>query len=301
MQTKIFTLLVSLAALLTGCDKENTGQTVPGQGMTTFSVTISDAPETRAAVTDLTRYVMEVYEGEVASGPPAEHIEQSGNSFSLHLDKNKAYTMLFWADYGTPVSSGAADNNDYNASDLKAVVIKTGTNPSKAAWSGKTSVASGDNAGTKSITLPHAVAQVNYKQLASEAFVEASNTLTITFPATYSLNVADRTATELRSSGAAIPVTHTFSITSTTQKDLGTSYVIARGDATDNKTIMDITAVFQAGTSAAEPSRTISNIPMRYNFRTNITGAYSNIHNLTITVECDDEWESPDYNETFPI
>lgn len=274
---------------------------VPGQEVTTFSVTISDAPETRAAVTNLTRYVMEVYEGDVASGTPTEHIEQSGNSFSLYLDKNKAYTVLFWADYGTPVSSGTADGNDYDASDLKAVKIKASTNPSNAAWGGKTSVASGENTGTKSVTLPHAVAQVNYKQLTSEAFAEASNTLTITFPATYSLNVFDRTVTELRNSGAAIPVTHTFSITSATQKDLGTSYVIARGDGTDDKTIMDITAVFQAGTSAAEPSRTISNIPMRYNFRTNITGAYSNIHNLTITVECDDEWESPDNDVTFPI
>lgn len=301
MQTKLFTVLVSLAALLTGCDKENTEQMVSGQGVTTFSVTISDAPETRAAVTDLTRYVMEVYEGDAVSGTPAEHIEQSGNSFSLYLDKNKAYTVLFWADYGTPVSSGTADNNDYDASDLKAVKIKAGTNPSNAAWGGKTSVASGENTGTKSVTLPHAVAQVNYKQSASEAFAETSNTLTITFPATYSLNVADRTVTELLNSDAAIPVTHTFSITSATQKDLGTSYVIARGDGTDDKTIMDITAVFQAGTSAAEPSRTISNIPMRYNFRTNITGAYSNIHNLTITVECDDEWETPDNDVTFPI
>ena len=56
-----------------------------------------------------------------------------------------------------------------------------------------------------SVTLTHAVAMVNFVQ--TEALTSAANTLTVKYPKSYSLNVADGAVTEI-----AGEVTHTLHI-----------------------------------------------------------------------------------------
>lgn len=296
MKQNIVTILISLAILLAGCSKDEiAGTTVPNKQTATFTVT-TDATATRAEVTDLTRYIMEVYEGATATGTPAEHIEQNNGTFSITLKENTAHTILFWADYGTPDANTA---NEYNAADLKAVKLQGTTSlraAAKAAWSGMLAFTSDDSAPkNKTVTLTYSVAQINFKQSAQPDFIEDNNTLAVSFKQSYSLNVADRKVADI----ASTPTLTEIAITSKTAKELGTCYVIARGDNSEEKTLMEIETTFGKGSGdAAEAAKPLSNVPMRAGFRTNITGAYSDVYSSTVTMDCDETWETPEYEKT---
>ena len=55
---------------------------------------------------------------------------------------------------------------------------------------------------------------------------------------------------------------------------------------------MEIETTFGKGSGdAAEAAKPLSNVPMRAGFRTNITGAYSDVYSSTVTMDCDETWE----------
>ena len=288
MRSKLLFALLGIAAMFTGCNNENVDDLAPGKKSTTsFNVSVDGGVQTRAAVTDLSRYVMEIYKGATATGTPDVHKEQATGTFTdVVLDDAQQYTILFWADYGTPTAEGGqlAAVNEYNASDLKAASIAK--QPTKAAYAGlsRFTVGTDTEASYTSVTLNHAVAQVNFKQ--TEALPSATNTLTVTYPKSYSLNVGDSTVTEI-----AGVVTHAFTYDSKVAGTLGTDYIIAA--TSTPKTMLDITATLNG-----ETAKVVSNVPFERNYKTNISGAYSNKYDATMTVTCDDTWGTPD-NE-FP-
>lgn len=312
MKLKKLTALVGLVALLTGCNKEE-GSALPtsDETTTTFTVTVNDAssrtnvPASRAAAETPIRYILEFYEGKAplaANATPVQHIEQANGSFSVFLKDNTDYIVLFWADYDKLNDN---TNNVFNAADLKKVSINPTKKAVKPAWSGVEVFTTGgpdDADKNKSITLTHAVAQVCFKQTDELDFAQATgNLLKMKFPQTYSLNVSDRTATEIKDgSGNSVPREFEFAVEGTA-KSLGTLLVIARGDGTEIKTMMDITTEFKASATATpEAVKTITNIPLRANFKTNIIGAYSDIYTSAVKVTCDESWEATGYEEVFP-
>lgn len=311
MKLRNLTALVGLATLLTGCSKdEGTILPTPDERPTTFTFHVNGAsdrtngPSSRVAADAPTRYIIEYYEGKTplaAGATPVQHIEQDNGSFIIFLKDNADYTMLFWADYDKPNDN---DNNIFNATDLKKVSINPHKKADKPAWSGIQEIATGapDDANKdNSITLTHAVAQVCFKQIDEMDFAQASgNLLKVKFPQTYSLNVADRTVTEIKDdSGNSVPCEVEFTAEGTA-KNLGTLHIIARGDGTEIKTMMDITTEFRASATATpEAVKDITNIPLRANYKTNITGAYSDIYTSAVNITCDENWEST-YTENFP-
>lgn len=282
MRNKFLLAWVGIATLLTGCSQENIENFTTSEVTAHFNVSIDDGVKTRADGQAPTRYVMEIYKGAAAAGTPELHKEQAGGTFSdVVLDDKQQYTVLFWADYGKPSTDGTHPAaNEYNASDLKAAVIAK--QPTAAAYAGVSRFTVGTTAESvyTKVTLNHAVAQVNFKQ--TEALTTASNTLTVKYPKSYSLNVDGNAVTEV-----AGEVTHTFTYNNKAIGTLGTSYIIAATGTP--KTLMDITATLNS-----ETAKTVTNVPFERNYRTNISGAYSDKYDATLSVTCDDAWETPD-------
>lgn len=285
MRNQILVALLGIAAMLTGCSQED-GTLAPSENKTaSFNVSVDGGVQTRANVADLTRYVMEIYKGATATGTPELHKEQATGTFTeVVLDNAQQYTILFWADYGTPSTDGTHPAaNQYNASDLKAA--KVALQPTAAAYAGlsRFTVGTDNEAAYTSVTLTHAVAQVNFKQ--TEALTSATNTLVVKYPKSYSLNVDDNAVTEV-----AGEVTRTYTYDSKAIGTLGTDYIIAATGAT--KTMLDITATLNG-----ETAKEVSNVPFERNYKTNISGAYSNKYDATMTVTCEDTWGTPE-NDT---
>ena len=296
MKNQFLLALMCMAAMLTGCNNENNenAEDLAGVGKTTacFNVSADGGAKTRATVDDLTRYVMEIYKGATAEGGTlVSHTEQSTGEFTdVELVDQQQYTVLFWADYGTPTAKDGTPvaTNEYNASSLKAAILAK--QPTQAAYAGLSRFTVGTDDQTKytKVTLTHAVAQVNFKQ--TEALTTANNTLKVTFPRSYSLNVDGNAVTEIAGS-----VEYTFTRSGDkTAGTLGTSYIIAATGTP--KTMMDITATLNG-----ETTKSISNAPFERNYKTNISGAYSNKYSATLTASCEDTWGTPDNDELMTL
>lgn len=288
MKRYLYVMFAMLLVTLASCSKEENGNPADS-GTKSFTVNISDGVNTRAATPPATlpsRYVMEIYEGATAAGKPMIHKEQANGTFEgVFLKNGQTYVVAFWADYGTPNNntSGA-----YNAADLKAAQVVAGKNPVNAAFAGASKFTVGtDNEETYTkVTLTHAVAQVNFRQ--TETLLSAANTLVVGYPESYSLNVADFSVTKINGK-----VEHTFTYNKQETGTIGTSYLIAATGSV--KTVMDITATFNS-----EVAKEITAVPFERNFRTNISGAYSDIYNGALTVTCDDQWK-PTGNEAVTV
>ncbi len=297
MKTKLLIMALGIAAIFSSCQKEDSELSNAPDSKATFSIEVNDGVETRAITppaTPPTRYIMEVYEVATAdaavSGTPQQRYEEATGSFTVILKEGVTYACLFWADYGS-TNDGAT--NEYAAADLKKVSIVG--QATKMAFGGLVRFTYDSKAATKPYltpTLTHSVAQVNYKQ--TEDFMADGNSLTVELPKTYSINLDGNVATEIQSESASVKATHSFTSIAKASKDqtIGTSYIIAT-DAT--QTVMDITATFNS-----EVVKNIANVPFQRNYKTNIKGAYSNLYETTLSVTCDDAWETPDNNEVFP-
>lgn len=76
MKRNFLFALVGIIAMLTSCNKEEVSGLATNK-TTSFNVSVDGGVQTRTAVTDLTRYVMEVYKGATATGTPEMHKEQA--------------------------------------------------------------------------------------------------------------------------------------------------------------------------------------------------------------------------------
>lgn len=284
-------MALGIAAMFSGCQKEDSaGLTNPGNGKATFHVAVDNGVQTRAEpAKSPTRYIMEVYEvatpDAAVSGTPQQRYEAATGSFEVVLKEGTHYACLFWADYGAP----DGNTSGYDASDLKAV--SANGQPANMAFGGAVRFTYDSQETTKSYLSPvltHSVAQVNFKQ--TEDFTAADNTLTVVFPKKFSLNLDGNAVREVISPS----VTYTFTGIAKESKNatIGTSYIIA---ADAGQTVMDIKTTFNG-----EVEKTITNVPFQRNYKTNITGAYSNLYETALSVTCDDAWETPENDEVFP-
>lgn len=286
MKNKLFLFSLSLIVLLTGCNNENdASSSADGSSMASFRLELPG--ETTRAASDTytpTRYIMEVYPDKTATGIPLMHIEQDNGTFDVSLTYGTTYTCLFWADNGTPDN---VVNDEYETADLKAVKAKADIPPTNPAYGGMAQVTAGiSSSADYSVKLKHAVAKVSYIQ-DQRPFTSAGNTLTVTFPKTCQLNVSDWSVNEI----ADATTTHTFTgIGQVAAGDrLATSYVIAPSATAD---MQNITVTLNQ-----EPPKAISNVPLRRNYNTNITGAYSDLYNSDMTCNITEAWDTPESEE----
>lgn len=284
-------MLVSLAAMVMSCSKQ---QELVGAGSrSSGTVTLSlDQLASKADQTNMSRYILEVYEGQDASGTMVSHTEQATSSFTIEFIQGNSYTFLSWADHGTPNDN---TTGDYDAASLKAIKVVSGKTPAKEAFGGKLTVTV-DETASYDMVLKHSVAQVNFIQ--KEDFTKAVTTFDVTFAQTFQLNIATNAATEILNVAASVPATYKFTNIAQASKDktIGTSYIIASTDAA-NKTLMTLTTIVDN----AQDNIEITSVPFTMNYRTNITGAYSNYFDSKMGSTCEADWNTPENNRPFPV
>lgn len=282
MRKTISLWMLGIMAMLASCSQnEDVLQSATTDGETAqvkISVQAPQQVQTRAAVTGLTRYVCEVYEGADATGTVSKHYESATGSFAIELKKNIAYSFLFWADKGTPAADEVASSGKYDVTNLKAVSM---TEAGEEGYSGSIlnkTITTADNEGF-SVTLKHAVAKIIIENTSD--LVDDTNTLTVTYPQTVTFNVGTEGINTTNT-----PVSRTFSVVQA-KGEVVVDYVFApkaESQLGDLKLKLN-----------EEAERTISNVPVQLNFITRIKGALSKNYNSTFSVSStvDDFEESP--------
>lgn len=280
MKKSILSLIAGAVVALASCSQSDEMPGQPQEGVQTATFTIQTPATTRSAVTGLSRYIVEAYEGTTATGTPAARVEAATGTLTLGLKKNTEYTFLFWADKGTAKTGSAAGSGYWNTDNLKAVSITPGkeSTAGEAAYCLARTFSSANFEANKAVTLKNATAQVCFVETAGLS--AADNKLKVTYSAGGTLNVGTGSVTDV-----AEAVTHTFTNIGqvTANATLATDYILApKGE----DRVLNLT--IQLNT---EDPKSITNVPFRQCFSTHIKGEYSSLGQFTFTVTADNEWE----------
>lgn len=294
MKKIISIAMLAAAVVLSSCSKQDEGQPTDD----TVRLTINtQTPQNRAAVrattADLSRFIIEVYEGNaIENTPPTQHIEQANGQFTLTLKKNRDYCFLYWADKGTPNENTDATKSYYNASSLQAITAVDNTIVGQLAYCGAT-FGTLINSGSESIdvTLRHAVAQLVYDN--TMAFTSTTgNSLQIAYPHSETFNVSTGKITV--SNRAEVIRTYPLAAESIdkTVGVIATDYIFAPVEESQLKTIKMKTTIG----GVAEQERPVANVPIRLNYTTRIKGPFSNRYNSSFSVSSSvDDMEENDH------
>lgn len=274
--------MLAAAVVLSSCSKQDEGQPTDD----TVRVTINtQAPQTRAAAraeaTNLTRFIIEVYEGDVITATPIQHIERDNGRFTLTLKKNTTYCFLYWADKGTPDENADPAKNYYNASNLQAVTVIDNTVPGQVAYFGATpATLVTSSTGSIDVTLRHAVAQLVYNN--TMAFTSTTgNSLQVVYPHSETFNASTGQVIVTDNTEAV----RTFAIADAENEHatvgvIATDYIFAPLDESQLATLKMTTTIG----GVAEAPRDVTNVPIRRNYITRIEGAFSNLYNTSFSV-----------------
>lgn len=285
MKKRMLLLMTGAIVALASCSQadEMPMQAQEEGQLATFTI---EAPATtRAAVNNLTRYIVEAYEGSTATDAPVAREESASTSLTLTLKKNTDYTFLFWADRGTAKTEATPSSGYWNTDDLKAVTVTTGkeSEVGEAAYCLATTFNSKDFEAKKNVTLKNATAQVNFVE--TGGLITENNTLAVRY-AGATLNVGTGKTTE-----ATGDMTHTFTGIEKAAKDaiLATDYLLA---PLGEKRVVNLQITFNK-----ETPKTVSNVPFQQSYKTNIKGEYSVFDTFAFELTADDEWGTPDKDQ----
>lgn len=280
MKKSILSLIAGAIVALTSCSQSDDMPGQPQEGAQTATFTILTPAATRSEVSDLSRYIVEAYEGSNATGTPAARVESATGTLTLGLKKNTQYTFLFWADKGTAKATGTASSGYWNTADLKAVSVTTEkeSTAGEAAYCLATTFNSADFEAHNTVTLKNATAQVCFIETAG--LTTAENELKVTYSAGGTLNVGTGNVTNVMRA-----ITHTFTYNGQVAANttLATDYILApKGE----QRMLELTIQLNV-----EDSKTITNVPFQQCFSTHIKGEYSSLGQFTFTVTADDDWK----------
>ena len=289
MKKSILSLIAGAIVALASCSQSDD---IPGQlqeGVQTATFTIQTPAVTRGAVTDLSRYIVEAYEGSTATGTPAERVEAATGTLTLVLKKNTEYTFLFWADKGTAKTEGTASSGYWDTDDLKAVSITSGqeSTAGEAAYCLARTFSSADFEANQTVTLKNATAQVCFIETAGLS--DSGNELEVTYSAGGTLNVGTGSVTDV---AGAITRTFTNIGQVAANATLATDYILA---PKDEDRVLNLT--IQLNTEAP---KTIPNTPFRQCFSTHIKGEYSSFGRFTFTIDAEDDWDGTNEVKELP-
>lgn len=275
MRKHLVFALLGMVTMFASCSQEENLGSQSTDKVTSFTVAVDDGVKTRAVTepTDKpTRYIMEVYEGTTSKDATqaARVVQDNGKFENVVLKDNQAYTILFWADYGTTQDSG----NEYDTSDLRKVKVAS-SGATKVAFAKSIKFTVGTGGIPTDIVLEHAVAQVNFIQTGT--LTAQPKKLRVSYYSSYSLNVEDYAATEIAAS-----VAHTLDCNSVTTGTIATEYIFV---SNEEGAVINIDATLDS-----ETKKEISNAPFRRNYATNISGAYSDKYSATLKANCEGDW-----------
>ena len=255
--------LLGICAMLSSCNKfeESAAESNDGEKVT-FTLSADGLEQTRATAGDL-RYVMAIYD-ETGENEIVPETVYDQSTFSIRLDPGK-YTCLFWADYGSA---------NYDAYDLNAITAKdnTAANASAEAFYARQGITVTSGAEVN-ITLHRAVAQIILRDTAT---IDAG-TLTVSYTGYQNFNVS----TGIASNEAS--VTRTITIASAIKGSVAepakvcSLFLLA---SSEENRLGDFKVKYND-----EEEKTISNIPIQANCKTNLNGKFGGIPYLTFSAE----------------
>lgn len=303
----LFAALFGLFVASCGNEENLPGMDGDGNDVITFTVKPDYGVNTRAALSipqdKVLRFIMEVYDSnsDLVTGSRQVKTLTADGEVTFTLSKaTKDCTVAFWADY-----ANAADKTDWRydttTNGLKAISMipptgtLSGTDFGGEAFYGTITIDDSGIPASTSVTLVHAVAQVNLRstvqltgmQSVKVTYGEASNA---NAPISVFNALDGTTGTAATING----ITNTVDATVTSfPYDFHTFYIFAPKDA---PSIINakIELCSDAAGATAVATTEISNIPLRANYRTNIAGDFVNNN---FSVSCNSvwggEWEVP--------
>lgn len=286
MKKYIYIVCAVLMGAFASCSQSEPGDGTPQSNRTILKVVPDDGLQTRAAATGVDNFAIEVYTDAAyttAANVFADGTNKASNAtgqFAMILDRTQEYHCLLWANKG---SSSA-----YGLTSLKAVAL---TGKATEAWHGTKVIAAGAEAALTA-TLTRAVSKITLLETGKLK----AGTVKLNFDQPTAFNVADGTTSGTATARPEETVTIAADVDgSITPVKLNTADIFVLSSVA----VADVTNLTLQ--YATEDAFTVSNVPLKANFNTNIKGHYTSAKTgSTFTVTCDDEWGTPENNEVFP-
>ena len=289
-----------MLAAFTACQKD---EELVSDGATsqTITVTIPQGMQTRATAADfgngakIDRCLLQIYH---SGTTPAKYGEQQSATvqkgadgkltatFNLRLVAQQTYDFVFWADCST--------GDHYNTDDLTNITVKgnyAGNNDEFDAFTGALLDYQVKGAFSENITLRRPFGQLNVKTLDMAAIPDPTlkpTKVKVAFTAVPTSFNAKKG--EIGAATAAVE--YTADVLSA-DGDLTVDYIWA---PVEEATLADFSMTFLNGTTEISTNGDFKNIPIRRNYRTNVSGNLLTKQG-TFNVTIDPEFYKPDIND----
>ena len=276
---KILSLMLGIAAMFVSCSQseEFVTQNNNSDKQVTFSLTADNGVQTRA--TGTLRYVLAIYDETNTNEVLAATVFNS-STFVVRLDPG-TYTCLFWADYGS---------DNYNATDLKSVVLQDAATEVEAFYAKK--VITVTDGGTENVNLGRAVAKIVLN--VTDRIEEGS--ITVTYDGFNGFDVSQGTGLNPSTLTQTISVSSIITGSATTPAEVGSFLLLANSSERD---LSSFKVQYQKTGKVSEAEKAISNVPVQANYVTNINGKFSVNVGQSFSISVNETWESTDKNVSF--
>ena len=284
-------VIMAFAFFAVSCQQEKLEPELAGGNTVTYTVQIPSSAATRAIgdqITAVDKVYYEVYRAAEVGDPEKEPVYEGSSpvvnnnqaSFSLDFIKNQNFVVLFWAQSSSLVQTSENPNGMYNIDDLRAVkLVNPGASNNEAAqvFAGKDEVSNCTSAANGNVTLTRPVSQINVYTTTESLNLRGATiglkTSSMTVAGlynTYNVATGDAVETDENESTfvyaeAAVP---TATADNAALKYVAMNYV---GFAPKNGTTVNVDFNIQT-TEAVKIEHSVSNVPVKPNFRTNISG-----------------------------
>lgn len=287
MRKSISFWMLGIAAMLASCSQNEDllqGEYNEKASKVTFSVNIDTGMRTRVVTDENDETPTRCVVGWYTQGGDIQKQEftVTGTSFDVtvpNLEAETEYTFIFWADGGEEA---------YDASDLTK--ITRGSNPSIAF---RNIVTTTPNSETQDVTLTHAVAKVVAKQVGNDLTADDKIGFSFNMP-DYSYNLQDNTLNQ-EDAAATLPISAETTVSDAAlQGELLSAYVFAPSGETGE--VINSVALWYEPVGKAKYETTITNVPLKQNYRTVLMGDFSSLHaGMTFTANIENQWEDDIY------
>ena len=290
-------MLFGLALTLAACSKEET--IVPDAGMTAQTITVAipqNGVQTRTSAEDfgkgeqIDRCILEIYRDGVIYGERQTATVVSGRAtFNLRLVAHQTYDFVFWAD-----CSNDGEDKHYNTADLTAITVKgdyTGNDDSFDAFFYCLQDYKVEGAFSESVILKRPFGQLNVKtnDLSAIPYVAQRPThVKVTFSA---LPTCFNAITGIVNAETT-EVSYTAPVINADSGELSMDYILAPAEEAN---LADFSVTFLNGDTEIIVNDNFKNIPIRRNYKTNVSGNFlTKQGTISVTI-------NPDFDENSPI
>lgn len=286
---------------LAACQKEKALDGNVGSDTQTITVSIPSGMQTKSTLDDfgtgasVNRCILQIYQGGKPYGErKVAAVENRKATFELRLVVGQTYDFVFWADKADGTSPADFADLHYTTSDLSAISVEgdyVGNNDDFDAFTGNLLTYEVKGAFSENITLKRPFGQLNVKTLDIDDIpVDAlkPNKVKVEFTA---VPESFNALTGLVST-ATKPVSYEADAADAATGFMTVDYIWA---PVEEAILADFAITFMNGATEISRNDAFTNIPIRRNYRTNVSGnllTKKGEFNVTIAPE----FENPDYD-----